>query len=156
MAWHRDAWQQHGNLMMISLHTYADFMPWYHIADIIMDNDILAISWQYHNDIMVLLWSYETLKQDTKRYRISCSKTNKARDSSTKGWIQNEFPSENWRSEDVSTDTLYADILQHGEMAKAEISKKVEEILRKYMIDAHQSEPYQQQQNPVERSIQDI
>jgi len=41
-------------------------------------------------------------------------------------------------------------------MAKAEISKKVEEILRRYMIDAHQSEPYQQQQNPVERSIQDI
>ena len=81
---------------------------------------------------------------------------NKQRDSSTKGWIQNEFPRENWRSEDVSTDTLYADILQHGEMAKAEISKKVEEILRKYMIDAHQSEPYQQQQNPVERSIQDI
>jgi len=35
-------------------------------------------------------------------------------------------------------------------------SLRVEEILRKYMIDAHQSEPYQQQQNPVERSIQDI
>ena len=106
------------------------------------------------------------------------------------------------RSEDVSTDTLYADITAWGgatcmqvfvgtdlhyihgyecqtdkefarileddirfhgapnrilsDMAKAEISKKVEEILRKYMIDAHQSEPYQQQQNPVERSIQDI
>jgi hypothetical protein len=43
-----------------------------------------------------------------------------------------------------------------GDMAKAEISKKVEEVLRKYIIDAHQSEPYQQQQNLVERSIQDI
>ena len=42
------------------------------------------------------------------------------------------------------------------DMAKAEISKRVEDILRKYMIDAHQSEPYQQQQNPVERSTQDI
>jgi hypothetical protein len=41
-------------------------------------------------------------------------------------------------------------------MAKAEISNKVEEILRKYTIDAHQSEPYQQQQNPIERFVQDV
>ena len=41
-------------------------------------------------------------------------------------------------------------------MAKAEISNKVEEILRKYAIDAHQSEPYQQQQNPIERFVQDV
>ena len=106
------------------------------------------------------------------------------------------------RSEDVSTDTLYADrpawggftcvqifagaesyyitahecrtdgefastledeIRSHGAMnrlisdrAKAEISKKVEDILRKYIIDAHQSEPYHQNQNPVERHIQDV
>ena len=43
-----------------------------------------------------------------------------------------------------------------SDMAKAEISKKVEEILRKYAIDAHQSEPYQQQQNPIERFVQDV
>ena len=43
-----------------------------------------------------------------------------------------------------------------SDMAKAEISKKVEDILWKYIIDAHQSEPYQQQQNPVELSILDI
>ena len=42
-------------------------------------------------------------------------------------------------------------------MAKAEISKKMEEILRKYaIINAHQSEPYQQQQNPVESFVQDV
>jgi len=43
-----------------------------------------------------------------------------------------------------------------SDRAKAEISRKVEEVLRRYIIDAHQSEPYQQQQNPVERFVQDI
>ena len=66
------------------------------------------------------------------------------------------------------TDKEFARILQdeirrHGapnrvvsDSARAEISQKVEDILRKYIIDAHQSEPHQQQQNPVERHIQDI
>ena len=66
------------------------------------------------------------------------------------------------------TDGEFARILQddirfHGapnrivsDMAKAEISNKVDEILRKYAIDAHQSEPYQQQQNPIERFVQDV
>jgi len=43
-----------------------------------------------------------------------------------------------------------------SDRAKAEISRKTEEVLRRYIIDAHQSEPYQQQQNPVERFVQDI
>jgi len=43
-----------------------------------------------------------------------------------------------------------------SDRAKAEISRKTEEVLRRYVIDAHQSEPYQQQQNPVDRFAQDI
>lgn len=43
-----------------------------------------------------------------------------------------------------------------SDRAKAEISRKTEEVLRRYIIDAHQSEPYQQQQNPVKRFVQDI
>ena len=43
-----------------------------------------------------------------------------------------------------------------SDRAKAEISRKTEDVLRRYIIDAHQSEPYQQQQNPVERFVQDI
>ena len=118
--------------------------------------------------------------------------------------FKSPFPAANVfrRSEDESTDTLYADILawggyecmqifvgsdsyytsgyecrsdkefarilqdeirHHGapnrvlsDCAKAEISQKVEDIMRTYIIDGHQSEPYQQQQNPVERHIQDI
>ena len=67
------------------------------------------------------------------------------------------------RSDKEFARILEDDIRFHGapnrivsDLAKAEISKKVEEVLRKYMIDSHQSEAYQQQQNPVERSIQDI
>jgi hypothetical protein len=40
--------------------------------------------------------------------------------------------------------------------AKAEISSSVKEILRMYSIGDFQSEPYQQNQNPAERRIQDI
>ena len=65
------------------------------------------------------------------------------------------------RGYECKSDGEFARILQddirfHGapnrivsDRAKAEISNKVKEILRKYHIDAHQSEPYQQQQNPI-------
>jgi hypothetical protein len=66
---------------------------------------------------------------------------------------------------ECKTDGEFARILQdeirhNGAMdrlvsdrAKAEISKKVEDIMRIYTIDGHQSKPYQQHQNPdpVER-----
>ena len=40
--------------------------------------------------------------------------------------------------------------------AKSEICTKVQDILRHYTIGHYRSEPYQQNQNPAERRIQDI
>ena len=67
------------------------------------------------------------------------------------------------RSDKEFARILQDEIRRHGapnriisDCAKAEISQKVEDIMRTYIIDGHQSEPYQQQQNPVERHIQDI
>ena len=87
MAWHRDAWQHHDNSMMISRYYFIHMPPMschdtshcrYHSMTSNMpiswhDNhtNIMAwhhrwylgnIIWQYHNDIMVLLWSYGDTK----------------------------------------------------------------------------------------------
>jgi len=122
MAWHRDAWQHHDNSIMILryvLHTY-DIMAWQwhditypiswhdngmtsHTRYHGMTSHILAISWQYHNDT----YHGATDPWSTRQNRIPkdtgyhMQQNNIHTKSSTKGWIQNEFPSENWLEDEL-------------------------------------------------------
>jgi hypothetical protein len=67
------------------------------------------------------------------------------------------------KSESDMADAFQDCIREHGapialfsDNAKAEIGKEVTKALRTYAIRQHRSEPYYQNQNPCERSIQDI
>ena len=46
-------------------------------------------------NIIKISLSHRSAGLTTKRYRLPCSEKYRLTDSSTKGWIQNEFPSEN-------------------------------------------------------------
>ena len=43
-----------------------------------------------------------------------------------------------------------------SDRAKAEFNKRVEDIMRTYIIDGRLLKPYQQHHNPAERHVQDI